>query len=95
MYGQSCRVVGRGGMRPLRFWGGVPLLGAQRDLPQPLVRGDPLGPLGPLGKAIHCPTKALVKKVPTRTGPCCSPSTINRHSQGLAPHQGLHFPTKQ
>ena len=41
-------------------WGALPLLGAQRDLPQPLVRGDPPGPLGPLGKAIHCPTKALV-----------------------------------
>ena len=36
-----------------------------------------------------------VKKVPTRTGPCCTPSTITRHSQGLAPHQGLHFRTKK
>ena len=48
MYGQSCRVVG------------PPSAGAQRDLPQPPVRGDPPSPLGPLGKAIHCPTKALV-----------------------------------
>ena len=59
MYGQSCRVVGRGGVGPLRFWGGFPLLGAQRDHPHPLVRGDPPGPLGPLGEAIHRPTKAL------------------------------------
>ena len=35
------------------------------------------------------------KKVPTRTGPCCTPSTITRHSQGLAPHQGLHFHKKK
>ena len=41
--------------------GGVlPLLGVQLDLPQPPVRGDPPGPLGLLGKAIHRPTKALV-----------------------------------
>ena len=46
MYRQSCREVGRGG--------------ALRDLPQAPVRGDPPGPLGPLGKAIHRPTKALV-----------------------------------
>ena len=39
---------------------GLPLLGAQCDLPQPPVRGDPPGRLGPLGKAIHRPTKALV-----------------------------------
>ena len=59
MYGQSCRVVGRGGVGPLRLWGGFPLLRAQRDHPHPSVRGDPPGPLGPLGEAIHCPTKAL------------------------------------
>ena len=35
-----------------------------------------------------------LKKVPSRTGPCCTPSTITRHSQGLAPHQGLHFHKK-
>ena len=58
MYGQSCRVVGCGGLGRLRFWGGFPLLGAQRDPPQPPVRGDPPGPLGPLGEAIHRPTKA-------------------------------------
>ena len=40
--------------------GGLPLLAAQRDLPQPPVRGDLPGPLGPLGKAIHRPAKALV-----------------------------------
>ena len=40
--------------------GGFPLLGAQRDHPHPSVRGDPPGPLGPLGEAIHRPTKALV-----------------------------------
>ena len=57
MYGHSCRVVGRGGVG-LR--GGFPLLGAQLDHPHPSVRGDPPGPLGPLGEAIHCPTKALV-----------------------------------
>ena len=60
MYGHSCRVVGRGGVGPLRFWGGFPLLGAQRDHPHPSVRGDPPGPLSPLGEAIHRPTKALV-----------------------------------
>ena len=47
MYGQSCRVVGRGGVGPLR------------DHPHPPVRGDPPGPLGPRGEAIHRPTKAL------------------------------------
>ena len=31
-----------------------------------------------------------VKKVPTRTGPCCTPSTISCHSYGLASHQVLH-----
>ena len=40
--------------------GGPPFAGAQLDLPQPPVRGDLPGPLGPLGKAIHRPTKALV-----------------------------------
>ena len=35
-------------------------------------------------------TGGAVKKVPTRTVPCCTPSTITRHSEGLAPHQGLH-----
>ena len=44
-------------------WGGLPLLGAERDLPQPPVSGDPPGPLGPLGKAIHRPTKALLAAV--------------------------------
>ena len=48
-------MVGRGGVR-----GSLPLLGVQRDLPQPPVCGDPRGPWGPLGKAIHRPTKALV-----------------------------------
>ena len=59
MYGQGCRVVGRGEWVPCGSWR-LPLLGAQRDLPQPPVCGDPPGLLGPLGKAIHCPTKALV-----------------------------------
>ena len=31
-----------------------------------------------------------VKKVPTRTGACCTPSTISCHSYGLASHQVLH-----
>ena len=30
------------------------------------------------------------KKVPNRTGPCCTPSTIFCHSYGLASHQVLH-----
>ena len=59
MYGQSCREVGRGVWVPC-VPGGLPLLGAQPDLPQPPVRGDPPGPFGPLAKAIHRPTKALV-----------------------------------
>ena len=33
---------------------------------------------------------SLLKKVPTRTGPCCTPSTIPCHSHGLASHQVLH-----
>ena len=60
MYGQSCREVGRAGGGSPAVRGGLPLLGAQRDLPQPLGRGDPPGPLGPLGKAIHRPTKDLI-----------------------------------
>ena len=55
------RVVGLwgvGGGSPA-VWGGFPLLGAQRDHPHQPVRGDPPGPLGPLGEAIHRPTKAL------------------------------------
>ena len=35
------------------------MLGVQRDPPKPPVRGDHPGPLGPLGEAIHRPTKAL------------------------------------
>ena len=31
-----------------------------------------------------------LKKVPTRTGPCCTPSTISCHSYGLASHHILH-----
>ena len=31
-----------------------------------------------------------LKKVPTRTGPCCTPSTISCRSNGLASHQVLH-----
>ena len=30
------------------------------------------------------------KKVPTRTGPCCTTFTISCHSYGLASHQVLH-----
>ena len=59
MYGQSCRVVGRGGVGFLRFGGASLCWGAQRDHPHPPVRGDPRGLLGPLGEAIHRPTKAL------------------------------------
>ena len=59
MYWQSCRVVGRERVGPLRFWAGFPLLGAQRDHPHPPVRGDPPGLFGPLGEAIPRPTKAL------------------------------------
>ena len=32
----------------------------------------------------------LFKKVPTRTGPCCTALTISCHSYGLASHQVLH-----
>ena len=39
---------------------GLPLLGAQRELPQLPVRGDLPGLLGPLGEAIHRPAEALV-----------------------------------
>ena len=31
-----------------------------------------------------------IKKVPTRTGPCCTPSSVSCHSYGLASHQVLH-----
>ena len=36
------------------------------------------------------PGVKLLKKVPTRTGACCTPSTISCHSYGLASHQVLH-----
>ena len=49
----------RGGRSPA-VQGGLPLLGAQRDLLQPPVREDLPGLLRPLGKAIHRPAKALV-----------------------------------
>ena len=42
----------------------------------------------------HIAKGVTVKKVPTRTGPCCTPSAITRHSQGLPPHKGLHFHKK-
>ena len=44
MYGQSCRVVGRGGVDPLRFWGGSLCWGrsvtlhSQRSVGIPQVR---------------------------------------------------------
>ena len=59
MYGQSCRVVGRGWVGPLRFgeaslcWGRSVTTHTHRSV------GIPQNPLGPLGEAIHCPTKAL------------------------------------
>ena len=59
MYGQSVR---RGAGSPA-VRGGLPLLGGQRDLPQPPVRGDLPGPMGPIGKALHSPAKALVAAV--------------------------------
>ena len=34
-------------------------------------------------------TRSAIKRVPTRTGPCCTPSTISCHSYGLASHQVL------
>ena len=40
--------------------GGLPLLGTQGDLPRPLLCGNLPGPLGPFGKAVHRPAKALV-----------------------------------
>ena len=55
LYGGGTRVAGFSAVR-----GGLPLLGAQPDLPQPPVCGDPPDPLGPPGKAIHSSTKALV-----------------------------------
>ena len=63
MYGQSCRVVGHRELGPLRFSGGIPLLRAQPDLPQPPVREFYPGPLGPHGKAIHRLAKVLVAAV--------------------------------
>ena len=60
IYGQSCRVVGHGGGGSPAVRGGLPLLGAQRHFPQPLVRYDLPGPLGPLGKAVHCLAQVLV-----------------------------------
>ena len=35
-------------------------------------------------------SEGILKNVPTRTGPCCTPSTISCHSYGLASHQVLH-----
>ena len=40
--------------------------------------------------AVHVNGVIQLKKVPTRTGPCCTPSTISCHSYGLASHQVLH-----
>ena len=60
MYGHSCRVVERGGVGPLRFggaslcWGRSVTTHTHRSVGTPQVR------LGPLGEAIHRPTKALV-----------------------------------
>ena len=60
MYAESCRVVGRGGVGPLRFgwaslcWGRSVTFHSHRSV------GIPQGLLDPLGKAIHRPTKALV-----------------------------------
>ena len=45
-------------------------------------QGDSVGPPPPHTRAR--------KKVPTSTGPCCTPSTISCHSYGLASHQVLH-----
>ena len=73
MYRQSWGVVGRGGGGSPAVRGGLPLLGAQRDFPQPLVCGDLPGPLGPLGKAIHRPAKAQV-----------TAAEGEQHVQGLA-----------
>ena len=59
MYGQSCRVVGRGGMGPLRLGGGFLCWGRSVTLHSHWSVGIPHGTLGPLGKAIHRSTKAL------------------------------------
>ena len=56
--GRAVGCWGLGGGSPA-VWGGFPLLGAQPDHPHAPVRWDPPGPLGPLGEAIHRPTKAL------------------------------------
>ena len=34
--------------------------------------------------------KTGIATYPTRTGPCCTPSTISCHSYGIASHQVLH-----
>ena len=60
MYGQRCRVVGRGGGGSHTVRGGLPLLAAQCDLPHPPLRGDLPGPLCPFGKAIHRLANVLV-----------------------------------
>ena len=39
MNGQSCRETERGGMGLPRFLGGLPLPGAEGDVPRPLVGG--------------------------------------------------------
>ena len=59
MYGQSCRVVGRGGVGPLRFGGASLCWGRSVTLHSHRSVGIPKVFLGPLGKAIHRPTKAL------------------------------------
>ena len=59
MYGQSCRVVGRGGVGPLRFGGASLCWGRSVTNHTHRSVGIPQGPLGPLGEAIHRPTKAL------------------------------------
>ena len=59
MYGHSCGVVGRGGVGPSRFRGASLCWGSSVTTHTHRSVGIPRGPLGPLGEAIHCPTKAL------------------------------------
>ena len=59
MYGQSCRVVGRGGVVPLQFGGASLCWGRSVTTHTHRSVGIPRGPLRPLGKEIHRPTKAL------------------------------------
>ena len=79
----------------LKEWGAMYWHGAQEDTRRTvnkIIADGAMGILVVTGTGSSpCPLEDLkLKKVPTRTGPCCTPSTISCHSYDLASHQVLH-----